>query len=458
MARVVIGLSGGVDSSVAAWLLKEQGHEVVGLFMINWHDTTGTLEGDCPWHDDRVFAELVARKLDIELHVVDLSADYRTRVVDYMFAEYERGRTPNPDVLCNREIKFDVFLREALKLGADYVATGHYCRKAEETLPDGRTIHKLLAGSDPNKDQSYFLCQLSQEQLSRALFPVGGLLKPEVRRIAEEQGLATAKRKDSQGICFVGKVDLPTFLQQKLAPKKGNIHEILPAWPKYVREEVPAEGEPTTGQLAALAEPWHYTVRDGKKIGEHNGAHYYTIGQRKGLGIGGRRESLFILATDTVQNVIWVGEGDAHPGLWRPALHIAPGEIHWVNPARELTAGGKNCKSFLSGLPGYPGALALDEDGILYVSYRWARSNWLEKNADRTLLRSIALRAGENMQQKLFGLSADAPCAEAVDTADGSWERTFTGREMDGCTAVCPAGSKVYFGAAGSASLLSARV
>ena len=337
--KVVLGLSGGVDSSVAAWLLKEQGHEVVGLFMINWHDTTGTLEGDCPWHDDRVFAELVARKLDIELHVVDLSADYRTRVVDYMFAEYERGRTPNPDVLCNREIKFDVFLREALKLGADYVATGHYCRKAEETLPDGRTIHKLLAGSDPNKDQSYFLCQLSQEQLSRALFPVGGLLKPEVRRIAEEQGLATAKRKDSQGICFVGKVDLPTFLQQKLAPKKGNIHEILPAWPKYVREEVPAEGEPTTGQLAALAEPWHYTVRDGKKIGEHNGAHYYTIGQRKGLGIGGRRESLFILATDTVQNVIWVGEGDAHPGLWRPALHIAPGEIHWVNPARELTAG-----------------------------------------------------------------------------------------------------------------------
>ena len=243
--------------------------------------------------------------------MVDLSADYRTRVVDYMFAEYERGRTPNPDVLCNREIKFDVFLREALKLGADYVATGHYCRKAEETLPDGRTIHKLLAGSDPNKDQSYFLCQLSQEQLSRALFPVGGLLKPEVRRIAEEQGLATAKRKDSQGICFVGKVDLPTFLQQKLAPKKGNIHEILPAWPKYVREEVPAEGEPTTGQLAALAEPWHYTVRDGKKIGEHNGAHYYTIGQRKGLGIGGRRESLFILATDTVQNVIWVGEGVA---------------------------------------------------------------------------------------------------------------------------------------------------
>ena len=206
MARVVIGLSGGVDSSVAAYLLKEQGYDVVGLFMINWHDTTGTLEGDCPWHDDRVFAELVARKLDIPLHVVDLSANYRTRVVEYMFAEYERGRTPNPDVLCNREIKFDVFLREALKLGADYVATGHYCRKEVETLADGRVIYRLLAGSDPNKDQSYFLCQLSQEQLRYALFPVGGLLKPEVRRIAAEQGLATARRKDSQGICFVGKV------------------------------------------------------------------------------------------------------------------------------------------------------------------------------------------------------------------------------------------------------------
>ena len=363
MARVVIGLSGGVDSSVAAYLLKQQGHDVVGLFMINWHDTTGTLEGDCPWHDDRVFAELVAKKLDIPLHVVDLSADYRTRVVDYIFSEYEKGRTPNPDV----------FLREALRLGADFVATGHYCRKAEETLPDGRTIYKLLAGADPNKDQSYFLCQLSQEQLRYALFPVGDLLKPEVRRIAAEQGLATAKRKDSQGICFVGKVDLPAFLQQKLASKRGNVHEILPTWPKYgpkaripagtpdAGQAIPApaspaaerpEGDlhspggqhaadvpPTTEQLAALAAPWRYTVRDGKKIGEHSGAHFYTIGQRKGLGIGGRKESLFILATDTVQNVIYVGEGDSHPGLWRQALHIAPREIHWVNPARTMPAG-----------------------------------------------------------------------------------------------------------------------
>ncbi|MDE6569710.1 MAG: tRNA 2-thiouridine(34) synthase MnmA [Alistipes sp.] len=341
MARVVVGLSGGVDSSVAAYLLKQQGHEVIGLFMVNWHDTTGTLEGDCPWHDDRVFAELVAKKLDIPLHVVDLSADYRTRVVDYMFAEYERGRTPNPDVLCNREIKFDVFLREALKLGAEFVATGHYCRKTVTTDAAGAPVFHLLAGSDPNKDQSYFLCQLSQEQLRYALFPIGHLIKPEVRRIAEEQGLATAKRKDSQGICFVGKVDLPVFLQQKLVARKGNIHEILPTWPKYARREVcdPSAVEPTDAQLTAWAAAWRYTVRDGKKIGEHNGAHFYTIGQRKGLGIGGRKESLFILATDVEANAIYVGEGDSHPGLWRPALRIEPNELHWVVPAQALRVG-----------------------------------------------------------------------------------------------------------------------
>ncbi len=331
MAKVVVGLSGGVDSSVAAYLLKRQGHEVIGLFMRNWHDTEGTLEGDCPWYDDQVFAELVAKRLDIPFRFVDLSSEYRRRVVDYMFAEYERGRTPNPDVLCNREIKFDAFLNEALKMGADFVATGHYCRKAEERR-DGHTVYRLLAGADGNKDQSYFLCQLSQEQLRYALFPVGDLLKPEVRRIAEEQKLATAKRKDSQGICFVGKVDLPVFLRQRLAARAGNVHEILPSWAGYSRRAADAD-------LKALAEPYRYTVRDGKKIGTHNGAHFYTIGQRKGLGIGGRKESLFIIATDVRENVIYVGEGDAHPGLYRRALRLSDGQTHWIDGADAMRTG-----------------------------------------------------------------------------------------------------------------------
>ena len=335
MARVVVGLSGGVDSSVAAYLLKQQGHEVIGLFMRNWHDTTGTLEGDCPWYDDQVFAELVAKKLDIPFRFVDLSEEYRRRVVDYMFAEYSAGRTPNPDVLCNREIKFDVFLKEALKMGAEYVATGHYCRK-QTVVENGQEVYKLLAGSDPNKDQSYFLCQLTQEQLRYALFPIGDLLKPEVRRIAEEQKLATAKRKDSQGICFVGKVDLPVFLQQQIAAKQGNVHEILPSWRGYAQQ--PAEDD-----LAALAEPRHYTVRDGKKVGTHNGAHFYTIGQRKGLGIGGRKESLFIIATDVKENVIYVGESDAHPGLYRKALKLQSDALHWVNPADAMQVGERRC-------------------------------------------------------------------------------------------------------------------
>lgn len=317
---------------MAAYLLKAEGHEVIGLFMRNWHDTTGTLEGDCPWYDDQVFAELVAKRLDIEFHYVDLSEEYRKRVVDYMFAVYEAGRTPNPDVLCNREIKFDVFLKEALKLGAERVATGHYCRREEWVDCEGVTHYKLLAGSDPNKDQSYFLCQLTQEQLRYAMFPIGHLLKPEVRRIAEEQKLATAKRKDSQGICFVGKVDLPVFLQQKLKAKEGNVHEILPHSPRFVHNCEDTD-------YKALAEPYRMTIRDGKKIGTHQGAHFYTIGQRKGLGIGGRKESLFVLGTDIAANAIFVGEGDNHPGLYRKALKIELTDIHWVDATDRMREG-----------------------------------------------------------------------------------------------------------------------
>ena len=361
--RVVVGLSGGVDSSVAAYLLKQQGHEVIGLFMRNWHDTTGTLEGDCPWYDDQVFAELVAKRLDIEFHYVDLSELYRERVVEYMFSEYEKGRTPNPDVLCNREIKFDVFLKEALKLGAERVATGHYCRCEETTDSNGVTHYKLLAGSDPNKDQSYFLCQLTQEQLSYAMFPIGDLLKPEVRRIAEEQKLATAKRKDSQGICFVGKVDLPVFLQQKLATKEGNIHEILPHSPRFVKN---CEQD----DYKALSEPYRLTVRDGKKIGTHQGAHFYPIGQRKGLGIGGRKESLFVIGTDVKDNVIYVGEGDNHPGLYRKALHILNEDIHWVDPSHAMQIGER--RRYMVRIryrqPLQGAELIMDEDG-LYILF-----------------------------------------------------------------------------------------
>ncbi len=332
MARVVVGLSGGVDSSVAAWLLQQQGHEVVGLFMRNWHDTTGTLSGDCPWEDDQLFAELVARRLDIPFHWVDLSEQYRERVVDYMFAEYERGRTPNPDVLCNREIKFDVFLKEALKLGADYVATGHYCRV--ERSPEG--MYRLMAGVDGNKDQSYFLCQLSQEQLSRAMFPIGGMLKPEVRRIAEEQKLATAKRKDSQGICFVGKVDLPTFLQQKLAARRGDIIEI-PANPGLLQ----TLGLRNDAGEYRHCEEWNDEAIQlyGVKVGIHDGAHFYTIGQRKGLNVGGKAEPLFVIATDVERNIVYVGQGDSHPGLWRGELTIDSRELHWVRPDRALRPG-----------------------------------------------------------------------------------------------------------------------
>ena len=398
--KVCIGLSGGVDSSVAALLLKEQGYDVFAMFMQNWHEADATLHGDCEWEEDRFVAELVARKIGIPFYFVDLSKEYRQRVVDYMFDEYAKGRTPNPDVLCNREIKFDAFLRIAEKYGADYVATGHYCRK--ETLPDGTC--RILEGTDPNKDQTYFLCQLTQEQLRKALFPIGDIVKPEVRRLAKEADLPSAGKKDSQGICFVGKVDLPTFLKQKLRSMEGDIIEVYDAWyaddtlyqwqqsvldgllregvslertVRYAPEEkvLTSDGKPlgespydavkvadlSDEDLVRLATPLHYdirfeteTYRSGKKhikktrlkanpygaiVGMHEGAQFYTIGQRKGLGVGGHTEPVFVIDTDTDTNTVYVGEGHNHKGLSRFCLRIDPSEIHWIRPDLEMAVG-----------------------------------------------------------------------------------------------------------------------
>ena len=398
--KVCIGLSGGVDSSVAALLLKRQGYDVFALFMQNWHDASTTLHGDCEWEEDRFVAEMVARKIGIPFYFVDLSKEYRQRVVDYMFDEYEKGRTPNPDVLCNREIKFDAFLKCAKKLGADYVATGHYCRKETIYSPDGE-VHRILAGSDPNKDQSYFLCQLTQEQLSQAIFPIGDIVKPEVRRLAHEADLPSADKKDSQGICFVGKVDLPTFLQQKLKPCEGDIIEVYDAYyddneqycflrdalssitsdgtqvkmiTDYVSEDkaapAAASGCPfdlervaalSDEALLKLSEPVRYDIRFetetyrsgrkhikktrykenpfGKIVGKHDGAQFYTIGQRKGLNIGGHKDSVFVIETDIEKNLIYVGEGHIHKGLSRSCLRVAPEEIHWIRPDLAMASG-----------------------------------------------------------------------------------------------------------------------
>ena len=324
MKRVVVGLSGGVDSSVAAHLLIQQGYEVIGMFMRNWHDESVTLSDDCPWIDDSNDALLIAEQLNIPFQVIDLSKDYQERIVDYMFSEYEAGRTPNPDVLCNREIKFDVFLKAALELGADYVATGHYCRRIDHE--DGTV--GLLAGKDPNKDQSYFLCQLNQEQLSKALFPIGELLKPEVREIAKNIGLHTADKKDSQGLCFVGKISLPQFLQQKLKPKQGNIIEIPDSIEQFVNYN---KLEPTIENIVLLATPFEYEESMGQKVETHQGAHYYTIGQRKGLHIGGRPLPSFVIGINTETNTVYSGQNEDHTGLNRYALFIDNESIHYIN-------------------------------------------------------------------------------------------------------------------------------
>lgn len=399
--KVCVGLSGGVDSSVAALLLKQQGYDVFALFMQNWHDASTTLHGDCEWEEDRFVAEMVARKIGIPFYFVDLSKEYRQRVVDYMFDEYAKGRTPNPDVLCNREIKFDAFLKCAEKLGADYVATGHYCRKETIIAEDGSTVHRILAGTDPNKDQSYFLCQLSQRQLAKAMFPIGDIVKPEVRRLAHEADLPSADKKDSQGICFVGKVDLPTFLQQKLKPCEGDIVEVYDAFyagneqycfiretlsslmpeggeakmiTDYVSEDkaspVSGTGSPFSMERIALlsddaflrlSEPVRYDIRFetetyrsgrkhikktrykenpfGKIVGKHDGAQFYTIGQRKGLNIGGHKDSVFVIETDVPGNIIYVGEGHTHKGLSRSCLRVAPDELHWIRKDLAMSPG-----------------------------------------------------------------------------------------------------------------------
>ena len=336
MKRVVVGLSGGVDSSVTAHLLKEQGYEVIGLFMKNWHDDSVTISNECPWLEDSNDAMIVAQKLGIPFQVVDLSEQYKERIVDYMFDEYEKGRTPNPDVLCNREIKFDVFMDIALKLGADYVATGHYCRKAEEEI-NGEMVYKLLAGKDNNKDQSYFLCQLSQEQLAKALFPIGELTKPEVREIAKEADLITAEKKDSQGLCFIGKVRLPEFLQQKLQPKEGEIVQIPSDFSQYTKSIPRFENK--EAELKYLSTKFSYTKEDGKVVGKHQGAHYFTKGQRKGLAVGGTKEPLFVIETDVDENIIYTGEGKNHAGLYRNVLFVANEEIHWIREDLTLQVG-----------------------------------------------------------------------------------------------------------------------
>jgi len=348
--KIAVGLSGGVDSSVAAWLLKQQGYDLLGLFMINWRETTGTLSGDCPWEDDVIFARLVARKLDIPFEVVDLSDAYRQRVVDYMFEEYRCGRTPNPDVLCNREIKFDMFAQAAFDRGANYVATGHYCRK-ETIAVDNVKIHRLLAGVDPGKDQSYFLCQLSQRQLATAMFPIGHLMKSDVRRIADENGLATARRKDSQGICFVGKVDLPVFLQQKLEAREGVIIEIPATFDGFSFHKNYLNNQKSSiknqnyckndlhEQLKTLAAPYLYNLTDGRVVGKHHGAHFFTIGQRKGLNVGGMVEPLFVIGIDVKNNIVYTGQSEHHPGLYHSALFVETANIHWIRSDLEMHTG-----------------------------------------------------------------------------------------------------------------------
>ncbi|WP_071872402.1 tRNA 2-thiouridine(34) synthase MnmA [Atopomonas hussainii] len=301
--RVIVGMSGGVDSSVSALLLQQQGYQVEGLFMKNWDEDDGT--DYCTAKEDLADAQAVADKLGMKLHTANFAAEYWDNVFEHFLAEYKAGRTPNPDILCNREIKFKAFLDYALSLGADLIATGHYVRRRDS---QGQSL--LLKGLDGNKDQSYFLHAVGGEQIGKTLFPVGELEKPEVRRIAEEHGLATAKKKDSTGICFIGERRFSDFLKQYLPAQPGKIETV-----------------------------------DGEEIGQHHGLMYHTIGQRQGLGIGGMKdasdEPWYVLAKDLARNVLIVGQGNDHPWLFSGTLHAS--DIYWVNPIdlsspRRLTA------------------------------------------------------------------------------------------------------------------------
>lgn len=300
--KVIIGLSGGVDSSVAALLLKEQGWQVEGLFMKNWEEDDR--EGYCAAAEDLADARQVAETLEIPLHAVNFAGEYWDRVFQYFLEEYRAGRTPNPDVLCNREIKFRAFLERALELGADFIATGHYAR-----LSEGRP-RRLLQAADANKDQTYFLYMVPQQALQKTLFPLGGLTKPEVRRLAEEAGFATARKKDSTGICFIGERRFRDFLQQYLP-----------------------------------ANPGPMVTPEGDVIGEHLGLMYYTLGQRQGLGIGGvagyDESPWFVVAKELEQNRLVVAQGHDHPLLYRQTLEAE--QLHW--PAGAPPAGRFTCQA-----------------------------------------------------------------------------------------------------------------
>ena len=316
--RIVVALSGGVDSSVSALLLKKEGYDIIALFMRNWHDDSLTLNNECPWIEDTNYALDVCNQLKIPFQIIDLSKEYKERIVDYMINEYSKGNTPNPDILCNREIKFDVFLQYAMKLNADFIATGHYCRK--KTLNNRHSLH---TGKDKLKDQSYFLCQINQDQLKKIIFPIGHLTKKQVREIANKNHLITAQKKDSQGLCFVGKIKLPVFLEHQIKNQKGDMIEISKNLDLFNTE-------------LKLGEDYKYNTLMGKKIGEHNGAHCFTIGQRKGLSIGGKREPLFVIATNIKNNIVYVGMGSNHPGLFRKNLKIKMESINWLQEDHKM--------------------------------------------------------------------------------------------------------------------------